>query len=403
MPEFAYTARTLNGEDVAGTISAGSKRETLRALAERSLFPVHVEEKRQSAWSRSRSRRVSTPVLVSNLMQLADLLQNGVPLLESLSVLASQCPHAALADILSDVRDQVAEGTPLDEAFGKHSTVFGELAVSMVRAGVEGSFLEDALKRTAEFLEKQQELKARITGAMIYPAFLATLSGVITVLLVVFFVPKFADLFARLEQEGGGLPLPTVILLGVSDTLSHYGLVLGIVAAGLFLWLRKSPALGTRAVFVDRWKLKIPVFGPIFHGYAVSRFCRILGTLLRNGVPLLRALEISRDSAGNRVLSEAIRGAAENVTAGETLSGPLAGCGLVPRPVMAMIRVAEEANNLDDVLVGIADGIDRDTARQIDIMVRLAEPTMLLVMGMMIGFVLVALLLPVFDTMTTMG
>jgi general secretion pathway protein F/type IV pilus assembly protein PilC len=281
--------------------------------------------------------------------------------------------------------------------------VFGELSVSMVRAGVEGSFLEDALKRTAEFLQKQQELKARITGAMIYPAFLATLSGVITVLLIVFFVPKFADLFARLEQEGGGLPLPTVILLGVSDTLSHYGLVLGIVAAGLFLWLRNLLRSERGRMFVDRWKLKIPVFGPIFHGYAVSRFCRILGTLLRNGVPLLRALEISRDSAGNRVLSEAIRDAAENVTAGETLSGPLAGCGLVPRPVMAMIRVAEEANNLDDVLVGIADGIDRDTARQIDIMVRLAEPTMLLVMGMMIGFVLVALLLPVFDTMTTMG
>jgi general secretion pathway protein F/type IV pilus assembly protein PilC len=180
-------------------------------------------------------------------------------------------------------------------------------------------------------------------------------------------------------------------------------LVLGVVAAGLFLWLRNLLRSERGRLFVDRWKLKIPVFGPIFHGYAVSRFCRILGTLLRNGVPLLRALDISRDSAGNRVLSEAIRSAAENVSAGETLSGPLAGCGLVPRPVMAMIRVAEEANNLDDVLVGIADGIDRDTARQIDIMVRLAEPTMLLVMGMMIGFVLVALLLPVFDTMTTMG
>jgi type II secretory pathway component PulF len=401
MPEFVYTARTLTGEDVAGTISAGSKRETLKALAERALFPVHVEEKRPARWGRA--KRVGTPVLVSNLMQLADLLQNGVPLLESLSVLASQCPHPYLAQVLSDVRDQVAEGTPLDEAFGKHNRIFGELAVSMVRAGVEGSFLEDALKRTAEFLAKQQELKARITGAMIYPAFLATLSGVITVLLIVFFVPKFADLFTRLEQEGGGLPIPTVILLTVSDILSHYGLVLGAVAVGVFLWLRNLLGSERGQLFADRWKLKIPVFGPIFHGYAVSRFCRVLGTLLRNGVPLLRALEISRDSAGNRVLSEAIREAAENVSAGETLSGPLAGCGLVPRPVMAMIRVAEEANNLDDVLVGIADGIDRDTARQIDIMVRLAEPTMLLVMGMMIGFVLVALLLPVFDTMTTMG
>ncbi|MCL4204239.1 MAG: type II secretion system F family protein [Pirellulaceae bacterium] len=401
MPQFAYTARTLTGENVAGTISAGNKRETLKSLAERSLFPLHVEEKRQANWSRQ--RRVNTPVLVSNLMQLADLLQNGVPLMESLSLLASQCPHPHLADILTDVRDQVAEGTPLDEAFGKHSDVFGELTVSMVRAGVEGSFLEDALKRTAEFLEKQQELKARVTGAMIYPAFLATLGGVITVLLIVFFVPKFAELFERLEQDGGGLPLPTVILLGMSDTVSQYGWFLGAAGAGGFLWLRKLVRTERGRVFVDRWKLKIPVFGPIFHGYAVSRFCRILGTLLRNGVPLLRALEISRDSAGNRVLSQAIRNAAENVSAGETLSGPLAGCGLVPRPVMAMIRVAEEANNLDEVLVGIADGIDRNTARQIDIMVRLAEPTMLLVMGMMIGFVLVALLLPVFDTMTTMG
>jgi type II secretory pathway component PulF len=401
MPQFAYTARTLTGENVAGTISAGNKRETLKTLAERSLFPLHIEEKRQANWSRK--RRVHTPVLVSNLMQLADLLQNGVSLMEALSLLATQCPHPHLADILSDVRDQVAEGTPLDEAFGKYSDVFGELTVSMVRAGVEGSFLEDALKRTAEFLEKQQELKARVTGAMIYPAFLATLGGVITVLLIVFFVPKFAELFARLEQDGGGLPLPTVILLGMSDTVSQYGLFLGAAAVGVFFWLRKLLRTERGRMFVDRWKLKVPVFGPIFHGYAVSRFCRVLGTLLRNGVPLLRALEISRDSAGNRVLSQAIRNAAENVSAGETLSGPLAGCGLVPRPVMAMIRVAEEANNLDHVLVGIADGIDRNTARQIDIMVRLAEPTMLLVMGMMIGFVLVALLLPVFDTMTTMG
>jgi general secretion pathway protein F/type IV pilus assembly protein PilC len=149
--------------------------------------------------------------------------------------------------------------------------------------------------------------------------------------------------------------------------------------------------------------LKIPVAGAVFHSYAVSRFCRILGTLLRNGVPLLRALEISSDSTGNRVLSAAIRRSAENVSAGETLSEPLAQCGLVPKPVMAMIRVAEEANNLDQVLVSVADGIDRQTARQIDVLVRLAEPAMLLVMGVVIGFVLVALLLPVFDTMTMIG
>jgi len=273
----------------------------------------------------------------------------------------------------------------------------------MVRAGMEGSFLEDALKRTAEFMEKQQELKSRVTGAMIYPAFLASLGFVITALLIVFFVPKFAELFARLEQDSGGLPLPTVVLLGISDTLQDYGLFVLGALAGVGMWLRGLAARESGRMFIDRWKLKIPVLGPIFHGYAVSRFCRILGTLLANGVPLLRALEISSDSTGNRLLSQAIQEAADNVSAGETLSGPLAQCGLVPAPVMAMIRVAEEANNLDHVLVSVSDGIDRGTARQIDVMIRLAEPMMLLVMGVLIGFVLIALLLPVFDTMTAIG
>jgi general secretion pathway protein F/type IV pilus assembly protein PilC len=382
-------------------ITAGSKRETLAALAERSLFPLHVAEKRRSPWKLQ--RRVKTAVLVANLAQLADLLQNGVPLLEALSVLSAQCPHPGLADVLTDVRDQVAEGAALDEAMAKHPQVFGDLAISMVKAGGEGAFLEDALKRTADFLEQQQDLKSRVTGAMIYPAFLSFLGVVITTVLIVFFVPKFAELFARLEKEGGGLPLPTVILLGTSDFLGRYGMLVAAALAGLGYWLRRV-AQGERGrLWVDRWKLKIPLAGPVFHSYAVSRFCRILGTLLRNGVPLLRSLEISSESAGNRVLAQAIRDSAENVSAGSTLAGPLAACGLIPKPVMAMIHVAEQANNLDQVLVSIADGIDRRTTRQIDVVVRMAEPAMLLVMGVLIGFVLVALLLPVFDTMTMMG
>jgi general secretion pathway protein F/type IV pilus assembly protein PilC len=291
----------------------------------------------------------------------------------------------------------------LDEAMSKHEALFGALTISMVRAGSEGAFLEEALKRTAKFMETQQELKARVRGAMIYPTFLACMGLTVTVVLIVFFVPKFSELFVRLEQEGGGLPMVTVVLLTMSDVLGKYGLFVAAVLGGLIWWLRRLAQTERGQVFVDRWKLKIPVAGPIFLGYAVSRFCRVLGTLLRNGVPLLKALEISSDSAGNRVLSGAIVDSAENVSAGETLSEPLAKCGLIPPSVMAMIRVAEEANNLDEVLVSIAESVDRNTARQIDVMVRLAEPTMLLFMGVMIGFVLVALLLPVFDTMTLMG
>jgi general secretion pathway protein F/type IV pilus assembly protein PilC len=401
MPEFVYTARTLSGEDIAGTITASSRRETLTALAERSLFPLHVAEKTKRRWLPR--RRIKASVLSGNLSQLADLLENGVALLEALTILASQCPHPGFAEVLTDVRDQVSEGTTLDDAFSKHTEVFGELTVSMVRAGSEGAFLEDALKRTADFLEQQQELKSRVTGAMIYPIFLATLGTIITTALIVFFVPMFAGLFERLERQGGGLPVPTVVLLGLSDFLGKYGVFVAAAALGGILWLRHAGSSDRGRLLVDRWKLRIPVIGPIFLGYAISRFCRILGTLLRNGVSLLRALDISSDSAGNRVLAKAIQESQENVSAGETLSRPLAECGLIPKPVMAMITVAEEANNLDDVLVGIAEGIDRKTARQIDVMVRLAEPAMLLIMGAMIGFVLVALLLPIFDTMTNMG
>lgn len=401
MPDFTYTARSLAGESVTGTLVGANKREVLAVLADRALFPIRVEEKRRAR--RRIRRRIKAQDLATNLNQLADLLRNGVPLLGSLTILAEQCTHPELAEVLVDVRDQVSEGTPLDQAFARHVSVFGELTVSMVRAGSEGAFLEDALGRTAKFLENQEELKARVTGAMIYPVFLLLLGTTVTVVLIVFFVPMFAKLFQQLEQQGGGLPMPTVLLLGMSDFLKGYGLFLLIGLLGLVVWLRRWAASEKARLVLDRWKLRLPVIGPIFHGYAVSRFCRILGTLTHNGVPLLKALDISSGSAGNRVLAAAIRRSAENISAGETLAGPLAQCGLIPKPVMAMIRVAEEANNLDEVLVGAADAMDRNTARKLDVMVRLVEPAMLLMMGGIMTFVLSALLLPVFDMMSLAG
>ena len=251
---------------------------------------------------------------------MADLLQSGVPLLRSLDVLAEQAVHPALAEVLGDVRNQVAEGKPLDEAMARHPHVFSELTISMVRAGSEGAFLEDALKRTADFLEKQEELRGRDRRRH-------DLSGdsgqrrlsCITVVLIVFFVPKFAELFARLEEQGG-LPMATVVLLAISDVMGKYGL---LVAAGLGggRRIRCRRQLRTEAgrLFADRVKLNMPLAGKIFLGYAISRFCRVLGTLLRNGVPLLKSLEISSDSTGNRVLSAAIRRSAENVSSRRNL------------------------------------------------------------------------------------
>jgi len=406
MPEFSYTARTLAGEHVRGAIVAESRRDALSLLFDRALFPMKVEDSESFGvkWQRllQSRRRIKAELLATNLTQLADLLQNGVPLLASLKILAEQAAHPGLALILRDVHDRVADGLSLDKALARHPRVFGELTVSMVRAGSEGAFLEEALQRTADFMQLQQELKSRLVGAMAYPAFLAVAGFVVTTVLVVFFVPKFTALFEHLERAGG-LPSSTVALLFLSDFLRHYGLFVGAAAIGLVPWLRKVFRRREGRLLLDRWKLKIPLAGPIFLNYAVSRFCRVLGTLLRNGVPLLKSLEISSESAGNLVLAQAIVASAENISTGNTLSRPLANCGLIPRTVMAMISVAEESNNLDQVLVNIADGIDRKTARQLDIMVRLVEPMMLMVMGAVILFVLTALLLPIFDMSAALG
>lgn len=404
MLEFDYTARNDSGEDVVGTISAPSKRDALHALAEQSLFPLQVESARPSKFTwRPGTRRISARVLTVNLTQLADLLESGVPLLRSLRVLADQAVYPELARVLNEVHDQVAEGTSLDAALAQHPKVFGELTVSMVRAGSEGGFLEDALKRTAHFLDQQQELKSQVIGAMVYPVILASVGLTVTVVLLVFFVPKFAQLFAQLEARGG-LPPATVWLLWLSDTVgSIYGLALLLVLAGLAVWGWHQQQTPRGRLLVDRWKLKIPVMGPIFLGFALSRFCRILGTLLGNGVPLLKSLEISSDSTGNKVLAQAILDSAENISSGDTLSRPLLQTGIIPRPVMAMISVAEESNRLDDVLIKIADGIDRQMSRQLDMMVRMIEPLMLLIMACVVLFVLVALLLPVFEMSSTIG
>lgn len=403
MPQFSYTARTAAGEDVTGLITAASKHETLAVLTERALFPLRVEAVATAAPRWRLPRRIKTPVVAAGLSQLADLLQNGVPLLKALTLLAEQAAQPEWAAVLTEIRDLVAEGTALDQALMRHPRVFGELTISLVRAGSEGAFLETALKRTADFLELQEELKWRVVGAMAYPTILAIAGTCLTTVLIVFFVPKFAELFDRLQQQGGGLPWATVALLALSDFLGRFGLVV-LVALGALVWgLRRAIATDRGRLFLDRWRLRLPVAGPIFLNSAISRFCRVLGTLLHNGVPLLRSLEISSASAGNQVLAQAVRASAENISAGDTLARPLAHCGLIPRPVMAMISVAEESNTLDSVLLNIADTLDRKIARQLDIMVRLVEPALLLVMGTVILFVMVALLLPVFDMSTTVS
>jgi len=399
MPQFTYIARTTDGQMANGVIQADDRREALLSLAGQALTPVKVQLKTRfdfANWKLPLRQSVSGEIMAGTLSQISELMDNGVPLLESLEILATQATNPVMKIVLTAIRDDVAQGVNIDKAMAKHS-IFDELTLSMVRAGTEGAFLEDALKRTAMFLERREELKGKVTGALAYPAFLLVAGIIVTVVLIVVFVPKFESLFERLEKSGQGLPGPTIVLLGTSDFLMAYGWLLLIAIAGMgFAFVQWAKTQSGRWI-LDGVRLKIPVFGAILHNSAVSRFCRVLGTLLANGVPIVKALQISSTSTGNKRLEQAINKSCDNIQSGETLSGPLSVSGLVPPSVMAMINVAERSNSLDTVLIRIADQTEKKIEQQLGTMVRLIEPLTLVVIGGLVLFVLVGLLLPIFD------
>jgi type II secretory pathway component PulF len=392
MPDFAYTARNVSGAKVTGTLSAATEKEAVSLLSGQSLFPLEV--KPQTTFVLFNSKRVSGQVMATAYGQLSALLRSGVPLLRSLKVLQEQSSKAAFKEVFVDVHDRVEDGATLAEAMAKYPRVFSEMATSMVRAGGEGGFLEDALERVASFTEEQEDLKSRTMGALAYPVFLAVMGASIVLGLVIFFVPKFAKMFDRLRDKGE-LPILTDWLLWLSSFLRSYSLVLVGLSIAVFLVIRWQLSTEAGRYFRDVIKIKMPMVGRIFQSFAVARFCRVLGTLLLNGVPILKALEISRQAAGNRLLSNAIAEASENISSGASLAKPLAASGHFPKTVVEMISVAEESNSLDRVLVEISDSLERRTGRELDLMVRLLEPMMLLVLAGVILFVVIALLLPV--------
>lgn len=393
MPEFSYIARTPEGEKVTGALTAGTEREVLANLAGRSLFPVEVRAD-SPAPTPTTVRRVPAQLRATMYSQLADLLRSGVPLLRSLAVLMRQTTHSGLKEVLGEVYRHVEDGATLSEAMARYPRVFGEMAISMIRAGGEGGFLEEALSRVADFTETQEDLRKRTAGALAYPVFLGIVGTLVVIVLMIFFVPKFENLFDDLRTRGE-LPAVTDMLLNTSAVMGAYWpyIAVGIVVAGFFLgrWLKTDQG----RLILDRIRIKLPIVGKVFLSLAVARFCRVLGTLLHNGVPIVRSLEISADATGNRVLGLAVLEASENISGGESLAGPLAASGHFPPMVVEMVAVAEESNTLENVLLDIADSLERRTWRQLDIAVRLIEPIMLLMLAGAVLTLVIALLLPV--------
>jgi len=406
VPEFTYVARKATGDKVTGSLAAASRQEVLAILASQSLFPVEIRAEAPRRQLPGR-RRIPMQLLAITYSQLADLLRSGVPLLRALDVLRKQTAHARLSEILSDIHDRVEDGATLGDAMARFEHLFGEMAVSMIRAGGEGGFLEEALARVAEFTETQDDLRRRTLGAMAYPMMLAVVGMLVVTGLVIFVVPRFEQLFGRL-RERGELPALTDWLLWLSNLPWRWefwfpwggGILGGLLLGGFALarWLQTEPG----RLWRDHMKLRLPAAGGIFLSLSIARFCRVLGTMLRNGVPILRSLQVASDAAGNRVLAEAIKKATENIRAGQNLAGPLAASGHFPPTILAMIAVAEESNTLETVLIQIADSLEKRTWRQLDLAVRLLEPVMLLLLAGAVLMVLVGLLYPMFKMSYTL-
>lgn len=399
MPDFAYVARDFSGNKVTGTVNANSEREVAVQLGARSLFPITITTGKVN--KSVITGRVSGAKMAAFYSQLGTLLRSGVPMLRAITVLSQQSGSKTLGATLADVKSRVEEGESLGDAFARYPRVFNDMAVNMVRAGSEGGFLEDALERVASFVEQQEELKGKTVGALAYPLFIMAVGSIIVTILLVYFVPKFDPLFTTM-RERGNLPAATEVLLAISRVMQSYWWILLILfvltAVALQQYLKTEKGKRT----FDLVKIKTPLLGSVFLNLAVSRFCRVLGTLLANGVPLLKSMEISRLAAGNRILAESIAAASEEVTAGERLAKPLEACGHFPKTVVEMISVAEESNTLDKVLVQISESLEKITFRRLEVVVRLLEPLMLLILAGIVMFVVLALMVPVLNSSSTL-
>lgn len=397
LPDFAYTARSLTGQLVTGTLSAGNEREALANLTAKDLFPVKVAAANKRA-AATGSPKVKSRLIAPIYMQLASLLRSGVPMLRSLQVIREQASNSSLRFVLEDVENRVEDGATLAEAMARHPRAFSELATSIVRAGGEGGFLEEALEQVATFTDQQDDLRSKVVGALVYPAVLVGIGLIVVNGLIIFAVPMVEEMF----ETRGDLPLITQVLLATSELLRTYGLVVIAAIVAVYFAIRNWSATESGQRRLDGVRLKVPLLGTIYRNLAVGRFCRVLGTLLKGGVPIVKSLEIAAGSTGSPVLAGVVDEAAENIQSGQPLADPLRHSGQFPTDVVEMVAVAEQSNNLEVVLNQVADSLEKTTWRRIDLFVRLIEPLILVVLAGVVLMVAIALLLPIIQR-STMG
>jgi type IV pilus assembly protein PilC len=397
MPVFTYKARTVAGESQSGEITASTEADVVGQLRRRRLVVVSVREKPKEL-KFSLGGRIKTKDLVLFTRQFATMINAGLPLVQSLDILATQQANKRAAEKIRAVLSDVESGSTLADAMRRHRDFFSEIYVNMVAAGEAGGILDVILLRLAEYLEASEKLRRKVKGAMFYPATVMGFSGLAIAVLLIFVIPTFAGFFT---SAGVALPLPTRIVMGLSDFLITWWWAVGAVLAGivyLFRAYRKTPA---GRLTTDRLMLRIPVLGQVLRKAAIARFSRTLGTLVQSGVPILDGLEITARTAGNRVVEDAVMKSRASIAGGETIAEPLKRSTVFPPMVVQMINVGEQTGGLDDMLSKIADFYDEEVDASVGALTSIIEPVMIVFLGAIVGGMVVAMYLPIFDIIKT--
>lgn len=402
MPEFNWEATSSTGDKKKGTMEAANPEAVHAFLRRQGLNPNKVKAKPKEIHISipGFSEKVSDRDIVIFTRQFATMIDAGLPLVQCLEILAGQADNKTLGKTLSTVQSDVEGGAAYAEALGKHPKIFDELYVNMVAAGETGGILDTILNRLAAYMEKHMKLKKQIKAAMVYPLTIMGVAGGVIAILMIFVIPKFAAMFTGL---GGELPLLTRIVIQMSDFAASYRMLLAIGGFFVFSFLFKryyATVKGQRRI--DGILLKAPVAGPLVRKVAVAKFTRTLGTMLSSGVPLLDALEICAKTAGNKVVEEAVFMTRESISEGRTIADPLEETGVFPPMVVQMISVGEATGALDAMLNKIADFYDDEVDTAVGAMTSLMEPIMMVFLGGVIGFVVIAMYLPIFK-MATLG
>lgn len=396
MATFAYVAIDPAGKQMTGTLPADSRAAALDQVFGRGLTPISVSEQsngKAAAAAKSTSTKVSQHAVEAFTRELANLLAAGLPLSRALHLLRREASNPGAQNVWSSVHDDVVGGKPLAEAMAKWPKVFSSVYVAMVRAGEAGGFLHVVLQQIADFRTHEAELKGKVKAALVYPCVLGVFAFGVLIFLLTFFIPKFSGIF---HQFGSQLPYLTQVVVAVSTLLIHYGPFVAVGGVLGVVGLRSAITSGSGQRFVERTMLKTPALGKVTARFALVRFCRMLGTLVGAGVPLISALRTAKESLGNQTLGDAVAHAIEEVQRGTPLSRSLAATPILfPPSVVEMVAIAEETGRLDQELQRLSISYEAELDRNLRMLVALAEPIMLFCTAVCIGIVVIAMLLPI--------